>query len=135
MAKDTTHRPRWYDLSQPRADRRWRGERPWPAVAPPPGETDDHEHWHHEKSTISMRLFRHELALILAGGVIVVLLALVLAAALFREVGGAALILTTVLLAVYIVLLTAPVWIAALLDDAEDHADELKDPAGTGSDE
>ena len=40
-------------------------------------------------------------------------------------------LLTMFFVTAYIVLLTTPVWLAAILDDVEDHADELGEPAGT----
>lgn len=101
---------------------RWRGERPWPACALPPGAREE-DSFHHEPRTISPSLVKHEALVIagLIGGLVVVAVVLALA---MSPLGGMAGLMLVALLAVYAALLTAPVWIATISEDVEQHADQ-----------
>jgi hypothetical protein len=98
-------------------DNGWRGERPWPACALPP------ENYHHEAPSVEMPVVSHETRVIAIGAVVVVVIATVLAFVLF---GAFAAFAAISLLPAYIILLTAPFWVPALLDDAEDHAVKMR---------
>ena len=109
--------PDWYAAWAEWNDDGWRGERPWPASTLPP------ENYHHDEPSIELPVVRHEARVIAIGAGGILLIAIVLGLILF---GGFTAFAVISLLPAYIILLTMPIWMAALLDDAEDHAEKAK---------
>jgi hypothetical protein len=102
----------------------WRGERPWPATHLPPGMHEEDE-FHHEEPTVSSRFLKHE-ALVISGLVIGLLVIAMIVAIAVIPLTATAWLLVAALLAVYAAFLTAPVWLAAIVDDAEDFTRETE---------
>ena len=73
-----------------------------------------------ERATVAWPLLRHETLVISAGVVAALILATILAAVFFGF--GSMMVLAAFFLFAYIMLLTSPVWFAALEDDIEAHS-------------
>jgi len=81
-----------------------------------------------QRRTVGWALFKHEVILFSIGVAVVFVVAVVIAVTLF---GKASVLLAALFLFAYILLITSPVWFAALEDDIEDTSQRLDEvPVG-----